>query len=479
MAHIPTTERKYYNTEKKLNTLAAYSSAMLPAAQNLQQVIAQQEEIKMDSYALEARMEMNEITNNWRVQNENNPTDPTALKDLQSQYDDVLGKYREQVDPLYRYNWDIAGNKLKGAFDLQNQEWGFAQKQKNARANIARSVDNYIKLAYQYGQEDSEAEAMADFAQSYQKLLDYGAKNLGTEDAANMLKNYQSKFYESYLDGMIENNPDGALKLLNNKETYGILSKRDYARYKNYAHARQKQIKAEEYDNAYGSFIENPTQEGLDNLFKLKPDMKQKTKDELTEIYENSPDYEAKTVFSGATEAKSAAEEYLNITEGTGEYNEVVLEDLTSFVMKLKRSNAAKKLSDEDVNNFTNIAYKAVNDKVFAKQANGVFRDAGVFTKLVSVVAPERNKDKIEQIGGQTISAVVRSLAKGNVDDARAIYQNGQRQAIQVRYPDIDFSKLKVGDVIWYAPTKQAIKFLGYSYDDILVEVDPNTGAVK
>lgn len=214
MAHIPTTERKYYNTEKKLNTLAAYSSAMLPAAQNLQQVIAQQEEIKMDSYALEARMEMNEITNNWRIQNEGNPTDPTALKDLQSQYDNVLGKYREQVDPLYRYNWDIAGNKLKGAFDLQNQEWGFAQKQKNARANIARSVDNYIKLAYQYGQEDSEAEAMADFAQSYQKLLDYGAKNLGAEDAANMLKNYQEKFVTNYIGGVASKDPNKAMKML-------------------------------------------------------------------------------------------------------------------------------------------------------------------------------------------------------------------------------------------------------------------------
>lgn len=218
MAYIPTTERKYYNTEKKLNTLAAYSSAMLPAAQNLQEVIAQQEEIKMDSYALEARMEMNEITNNWRIQNEGNPTDPTALKDLQSQYDNVLGKYREQVDPLYRYNWDIAGNKLKGAFDLQNQEWGFAQKQKNARANIARSVDNYIKLAYQYGQEDSEAEAMADFAQSYQKLLDYGAKNLGAEDAANMLKNYQEKFVTNYIGGVASKDPQKALDMLQNDE---------------------------------------------------------------------------------------------------------------------------------------------------------------------------------------------------------------------------------------------------------------------
>ena len=218
MVNIPTTERKYYNTEKKLNTLAAYSSALLPAAQSMQQVVQEQESIKMDTLGLQARMEMNEITNNWRMQNENNPTDPTALKDLQSQYDEVLGKYREQVDPLYRYNWDIAGNKLKGAFDLQNQTWGFKQKQVNAKRNIADSVSNYLKLAYQYGQEASEDEAMADFEQSYQKLLDYGAKNLGTEEAANLLKNYQEKFVTNYIGGVASKDPQKALDMLQNDE---------------------------------------------------------------------------------------------------------------------------------------------------------------------------------------------------------------------------------------------------------------------
>lgn len=48
-----------------------------------------------------------------------------------------------------------------------------------------------------------------------------------------------------------------------------------------------------------------------------------------------------------------------------------------------------------------------------------------------------------------------------------------------MRYPEIPFQSMKEGDVFWYNPTGKAYKFLGYGLDDILVEVDPNTGARK
>ena len=70
---------------------------------------------------------------------------------------------------------------------------------------------------------------------------------------------------------------------------------------------------------------------------------------------------------------------------------------------------------------------------------------------------------------------------------AMKIYKNGQEEAIRIRYPEIPFDKLKVGDIFWYDSASlvpfrsagRALKFLGYSLDDVLVEVDPNTGAIK
>lgn len=211
---IPTTERKYYDTGKKLNTLGAYAGALLPAAQSLQEMVKEQQEIKMDSLGVEARMKMNDVTNEWRLQNQSNPNDPAALKDLQSQYDSILGEYRGQIDPMYRSQWDIRGNKLKGAFDVENQNWGFRQRQENAKNDIANSVDNFYKLAYSYGQSGDINKALADFGVSYERLLDYGAKNLGTEDAATLLKDYQSEYAKNYIAGLAETNPQAALNAL-------------------------------------------------------------------------------------------------------------------------------------------------------------------------------------------------------------------------------------------------------------------------
>ena len=151
MAVVPTTERKYYDNTLKQNTLATYAGALLPAAQNMQEQIAEQQAIKIDTLGTEARMKMNDITNQWRIDNESNPTDELSIKNLQKQYDEVLQSYRGQIDPLYRSQWDIIGNKLKGAFGLQNQEWGIKQKQTNAQNDIVRNMKNYEDIVFGYG----------------------------------------------------------------------------------------------------------------------------------------------------------------------------------------------------------------------------------------------------------------------------------------------------------------------------------------
>ena len=216
MAKIPTIERQFYNTQKKVNTLSAYAGALLPAAKQLQAMVKEQQDIKIDKLSVDARMRMNDVTNEWRLANQSNPNDPNALQDLQNQYNSILSEYRGQIDPIYRGQWDIVGNKLKGAYDMQNQTWAFAQRQENAKNDIAESMDNYYKLAYSYGQNGSTAEAMADFQVSYDKLLDYGAKNLGTEDAAHLMRNYGKNYVQYYLSGLTEKNPNAALQLLKN-----------------------------------------------------------------------------------------------------------------------------------------------------------------------------------------------------------------------------------------------------------------------
>jgi hypothetical protein len=216
MVTIPTEKRKYYDEVSKTNTLGTYAGALLPAAQQYQEVVKQQQEIKIDSSMTDARLQMDKITNDWREANKDNPNNPEAMKELQANYNQVFSVLRNDIDPLYRQNFDLEANKLKGGYDINNQAWALKQNQENVKYHIRNSINNYLELARNYGSADNGDMATVDFEQSYDKLLDYAAKNLGTEQAAYLLNNYEEKFAKAYINGLSESNPQKAIEVLQN-----------------------------------------------------------------------------------------------------------------------------------------------------------------------------------------------------------------------------------------------------------------------
>lgn len=216
MVTIPTEKRKYYDEVTKTNTLGTYAGALLPAAQQYQEIVRQQQEIKIDSSMTDARLQMDKITNDWREANKDNPNNPEAMKELQANYNQVFSVLRNDIDPLYRQNFDLEANKLKGGYDINNQAWALKQNQENVKYHIRNSINNYLELARNYGSADNGDMATVDFEQSYNKLLDYAAKNLGTEQAAYMLNNYEEKFAKAYINGLSESNPQKAIEVLQN-----------------------------------------------------------------------------------------------------------------------------------------------------------------------------------------------------------------------------------------------------------------------
>lgn len=446
MVHIPTTERKYYDTQKKLSTLSAYAGALLPAAQNMQQMVKEQQDIKMDSLGVEARIKMNDATNEWRLANQSNPNNPEALKDLQSQYDSILSEYRGQIDPMYRSQWDIRGNKLKGAFDLENQTWGFKQRQENAKNDIAKSVDNFYKLAFSYGQSGDINKALADFQVSYDKLLDYGAKNLGTEDAAMLLKDYQANFYTSYLDGLVENNPSQALKMLNSKEFYGVLSQRDASRYKKYATARQKEINKEVYNREYDKFQKEPTKEGLDYLIKNNPKMGKKTKQDLIDFWEKSPNYEAVSTFEGNEVANQAI---LDLSVADFDNEDEAFNSLVDMTAKLQRTQIAGNLSPED--------YYSRLAQLRAVYANEAIRKNIAQTRPTAMdyfnpfklpaYSGASTRKTLKDIENKAMTDAMNLLISGGtVEDAKKIYHKAREDGIRFVNPEL--GNANVGDTI-------------------------------
>lgn len=133
MATIPTTDRKYYDTERKVNAVAEYAGALLPAAKQYQDFKNKQEEAKLKLKESQAKLDMNELTQAWRIQNMDDPSNPESLLQLQIEYDSILSQYREKVDPMFRNKWDSIGMNLKNNFSILNQNWGFKQSIDNEK----------------------------------------------------------------------------------------------------------------------------------------------------------------------------------------------------------------------------------------------------------------------------------------------------------------------------------------------------------
>ena len=225
-------------------------------------------------------------------------------------------------------------------------------------------------------------------------------------------------------------------------------------------------------------FALNPTEEGFEAYKKLNPYASEKKLDRMQEMLDDIPNYEAETDFDGASEASNKLDEIARLPLDTEKDKAHALDEIAEYVISLNKANTAGKISEDDVKKQAQLAYRMFNDKVFKEQVHSVLGQPGAFTSFVNW-AKDAEFDRIETIGLNTIQAATQALMNDEPEKAREIYQNGQRAAIRLRYPEIPFDKLKVGDVIWYETTGQALKFMGYSLDDILVEVDPNTGAKK
>ena len=252
-----------------------------------------------------------------------------------------------------------------------------------------------------------------------------------------------------------------------------------YRDIKNKSFKVMEEVRKSEYFTVHSEFTKNPTQEGFDRLKQLDPKMSEKTENDLLDILDKLPNYEAETSLDGLKSAKKGLTELKSFTEGSKGSNAKFLEDVTGYIKKLTDLNKEGLLSTDDMNEYSNIAYRMVNDHIFAEQVNSVYGKPSAFERALGWVLPDDDMAKIEQIGLIASRDTINLLMQDRPEEAKAVYKKAQEKAIQMKYKDIDFTNLKEGDNIWFEGINKAFKFMGYSLDDVLVEVDPQTGAVK
>ena len=410
MVSIPTAERKHYNFTPKANTFylaadTAYNIAKGAAnvAEKYQDFKQEEEKTKMDSLTTQARLDMNAATNDWRIANEGNPDNPEALKELNATYDDIMNTYREQLSPYSRKAWDTqVTTKLKGAYSLENQAWAFKQVQTNAANHIKNEVKNYNDLAFSYGSSGSPESlftAMADFAGMKEKLLDYGAKNLGAVTAAQMLNGAEVDYVKSYINGVASVDPEKALADMENDQVKIALGA-EYDSAKKIITAARRQAKYDHDTQVY--VFQNKLQNELDNMSPTEAiKYLNQNISEVTESFykAQSKAIEKRAGLTAATSSDVYAELYeeINVPLDSPEaklahsvaMQEKIMQKYADLKLSLKHKDSLLKMVDADnmrtnLSDFTEAADTEGTGWVFYKNQDAINDIKNAFPNMIT-----------------------------------------------------------------------------------------------
>lgn len=218
MVHIPTTQRKFYDNSTKADSMGMTASALAPAVREAQRVYAQQQDIKIDTNTTKARLELDNLNNQWRLANQANPDNAEAKLKLQNDMQSILNSYGEGIDPTAKMKWNIAANKIMSAYELANNQWALGQRAENAKLDVAENINANLQIARNAGGALDFTSGLAEYRNSYNQLYNYAAANMGETEARKLLLDYEEDYMTSFITGLAETDPKLALETLKKPE---------------------------------------------------------------------------------------------------------------------------------------------------------------------------------------------------------------------------------------------------------------------
>lgn len=160
----------------------------------------------------------NEINTKYQA----DPTNPQREIELNEAFESLASQYK--VNPFMEKQWTEAKQDIFNRTKMYNAQWQEKQLQTNAQINLKDGRDKLLQQAYQLGFDDTGIEdAKLIFANGYDAIKNGAEPQLGTVLVGEALKTTTHDFMAMYLTGMMQNNPAGALQLLND-ENSGIMT---------------------------------------------------------------------------------------------------------------------------------------------------------------------------------------------------------------------------------------------------------------
>lgn len=224
---------------------------------------------QMNNFAAQSQLDMQKVTQEWRIKNEGNPLDETAMSELNKSYDEILGQYDNKIGFLSRGDWAAVKNKIKMGSQQQNQQWGFTQSVKNAENNINTSIKTNLLMASQFGAAGDIQQARAHYADAVIGLDAFAEGVIGPESKKKLTSDFKSDYMKSFLIGQAQVDPDKVLASLDAKNENGensvlsdIGSPEDIATIRSFAvkqktlmARQQKELRDESVNNTYLDII--------------------------------------------------------------------------------------------------------------------------------------------------------------------------------------------------------------------------------
>lgn len=502
MVNIPTTERQFYNTQPKANALGMTAEALLPAAQQYKETLLGQQKVKIDTNITKARIEIDDFANKWRLANQANPDNPEAKKQFQIGVSDILNRYGSQIDPIAKMEWGTTANRLRGAYDISNNQWALNQRAENAKLDVAENIRLNLDMAFNAGLAGNELGGLLDLDRSYLNLENYASKNMGETEARKLLETYKSDFTTNYVNGLIAKNPQAAIDFLDNEGNQLAIkfprkakALRDIAEKQLISAKKQynQQLKVDR-QYAYNQYIFNPnkTLEDLEEYRQnFEPDMSEEKYDRMAAMISGgNPD--AITVFENYDEALQRIREIANMPDTTLANREDLFKAAAGFYEDIIATNQDGKIDESDRNELrdeinTLVSQKAIKDVVkdmpdlspFKRIINFVgtmVKDSplsfysGAIKETGQKIAIQED---IKNVAKTTMNKVLAAYVSGDAKSGMEIYKQGLQAAIKKKYwniPEIQDQELVPDETIVNIGGTPYL-FKGYGAEDILVEV--------
>ena len=182
--------------------------------------------ISVTQKANEATLANNQIDLSTRFLSKNNeintkyqadPTNPERENELKEAFESLANEYK--INPLCKSQWNDIKNNVYNRYKVYNSQWQEQQQETNARINLKNGQEKLIQQAYFLGEAGAGIEDIRlVYANGYDALKNGATPLLGEIVTGEALSKVGHDFMAQYIEGVMQNNPAGALEMLNSNE---------------------------------------------------------------------------------------------------------------------------------------------------------------------------------------------------------------------------------------------------------------------